>query len=84
MGTMKCFLFAFSPLQQRSIYEIRHQMMSSPATSPQKKVQYQKMCRPKNWRAEVHSIKQPCWCGEEWQDHHEDGNHGPVWVKVEE
>ncbi len=39
-----------------------------------------KMCRPKNWRAEVGGIKQPCWCGEEWKDYHEDGSHGPVWV----
>jgi hypothetical protein len=69
-----------------------HHTMSSHTTNatnletapfPQKKVQYQKMCRPKTWRAEIANIKQPCWCGEEWKDYHEDGNHGPVWVEVE-
>jgi hypothetical protein len=66
--------------------------MSSPTTnvtnlettpSPQKKGHFVKKCRPKTWRAEINNIKQPCWCGEEWKDYHEDGNHGPVWVEVE-
>ena len=65
--------------------------MSSPTTnatnlemapSPQKKVQYKKKCRPKTWRAEIANIKQPCWCGEEWKDYHEDGNHGPVLLSL--
>lgn len=41
-----------------------------------------KMYRPNKWCAEVGGVKQPCWCGEEWKDYHEDGNHGPVWVEV--
>ena len=36
------------------------------------------MHRPKRWREEINGVKQPCWCGEEWHDNHEDGNHGPV------
>ena len=55
-------------------------MISSPKTKPT--VLCKKICRPKNWRAEINNIKQPCWCGEEWSDHHEDADHGPVLVPV--
>lgn len=37
-----------------------------------------KMHRPKKWREEVSGVKQACWCGHEWHDGHEDGNHGPI------
>jgi hypothetical protein len=66
--------------------------MSSPTTNEvssekgedgEKKCHRKKMCRPKKLRAVVDSVKQSCWCGEEWQDYHEDGKHGPVWVEVE-
>lgn len=56
---------------------------SETASLKQKKV-LRKICRPKNWRSEISNIKQPCWCGEEWFDNHEDANHGPVWVEVHE
>lgn len=77
-------------MQDRS--DLRYHTMSSPATnasnsektpSSQKKGHLVKKYRPKTWRAEVDNIKQPCWCGEEWKDYHEDGNHGPVWTQVE-
>ena len=42
-----------------------------------------KKCRPENWREEFNGVKKPCWCGEEWTDCHEDGNHGPVWVQAQ-
>jgi hypothetical protein len=48
-----------------------------------KKCVVKKVCRPKEWREEIGGIKQPCWCGEEWKDYHEDGRHGPVLVEVE-
>ena len=65
-------------------------MKSSTATSntdsetaplTQTRVTYKKICRPTNWRGEINNIKQPCWCGEEWFDNHEDANHGPVFVR---
>ncbi len=43
---------------------------------------WKKISRPKKWRSEVDNVKQPCWCGEEWHDHHEDGDHESIWVKV--
>jgi hypothetical protein len=57
-------------------------MISSPKTK--KMVLYRKICRPKNFREEINDIKQPCWCGEQWSDNHEDANHGPVLVQVRE
>ena len=41
-----------------------------------------KMCKPKKWCEEIGGIKQPCWCGEEWHDNHEDADHGPVFVQL--
>lgn len=61
--------------------------MSSPATletssekasDVEKKHPPKKMHRPKRWREEIDGVKQPCWCGEQWTDYHEDGNHGPI------
>ena len=43
---------------------------------------WKKISRPKKWRSEVDNVKKPCWCGEEWDDHHEDGDHEPIWIKV--
>jgi hypothetical protein len=45
-------------------------------------IRLSKKSRPRNWCAESNHVKKPCWCGEEWTDTHEDGNHGPVWVQV--
>jgi len=39
-----------------------------------------KPSKPADWQPVVDGVKQPCWCGEEWHDDHEDGNHGPVAV----
>jgi hypothetical protein len=57
--------------------------MSSPdkAEDGEKKGATKKVYRPKNWRSELGGVKQPCWCGEEWKDYHEDGNHGPIVVE---
>ena len=52
--------------------------MTSPEKEGGKKSARKKVCMPKNWRAEVGGVKQPCWCGEEWKDYHEDGRHGPI------
>jgi hypothetical protein len=57
-------------------------MISPPKT--EKMPLYKKICRPKKWRAEINNIKQPCWCGEEWSENHEDSNHGPVLVPISE
>ena len=67
------------------VFKIRRCRMTSPekAEDGEKKSARKKVCRPKNWSAEVGGVKQPCWCGEEWKDYHEDGRHGPVWVEVE-
>jgi hypothetical protein len=52
------------------------------AESERPQFRWKKISRPKKWRSEVDNVKQPCWCGEEWDDHHEDGDHEPIWVKV--
>jgi len=57
-------------------------MISPPKT--EKMPLCKKICRPKKWREEINNIKQPCWCGEEWSDNHEDANHGPVLVPISE
>jgi hypothetical protein len=48
--------------------------MTSPVT---KGASVKMMRRPKKWREQVGGVKQACWCGHEWHDGHEDGNHGP-------
>ena len=40
-----------------------------------------KVGKPVGWEEEVDGVKQACWCGEMWDDNHEDGNHDEVWVK---
>ena len=50
--------------------------------SEQRQSVWKKICRPKGWREEIKGIKQPCWCGEEWYDNHEDGNHEDVLVEM--
>ena len=52
------------------------------AESERLQFRWKKISRPKKWRSEVDNVKQPCWCGEEWDDHHEDGDHEPIWIKV--
>ena len=34
------------------------------------------------WQETVGGVKQACWCGEEWSDKHEDGNHAEEEVQV--
>ena len=43
--------------------------------------EWKKVCRPAGWEEEVDGVKQTCWCGEEWCDNHEDGNHSDVSVE---
>ena len=31
--------------------------------------------KPVGWQETVGGVKQACWCGQEWSDKHEDGNH---------
>jgi hypothetical protein len=52
------------------------------AESGRPQFRWKKISRPKKWRPEVDNVKQPCWCGEEWDDHHEDGDHEAICVKV--
>ena len=34
-----------------------------------------KPTKPAGWQETVDGVKQACWCGEQWSDMHEDGNH---------
>jgi hypothetical protein len=52
------------------------------AESGRPQFRWKKISRPKKWRSEIDNVKQPCWCGEEWHDNHEDGNHEAISVKV--
>ena len=61
---------------------MEHSVKGKKVESKQTQFQLKKISRPKNWREEIENVKQPCWCKEQWCDNHEDGNHGPVLVKV--
>ena len=52
------------------------------AESGRPEFRWKKISRPKKWRAEVDGVKQACWYREEWDDHHEDGDHEAICVKV--
>ena len=36
----------------------------------------------RRWEEEIEGVKQACWCGEEWCDNHEDGNHEDVYIEM--
>ena len=38
--------------------------------------------KPVGWQETVGGVKQACWCGEEWHDNHEDGNHAEEEAQV--
>ena len=38
--------------------------------------------KPVGWQETVGGVKQACWCGEQWSDTHEDGNHAEAEVQV--
>lgn len=38
--------------------------------------------KPVGWQETVGGVKQACWCGEQWSDTHEDGNHAEEEVQV--
>ena len=61
---------------------IKHPVSDEKTENKQTQSKLKKICRPKKWREEIDNVKQACWCGEEWYDNHEDGNHSPIWVKV--
>lgn len=44
--------------------------------------EWKKVCRPEGWEEQIEGVKQACWCGEEWCDNHEDGNHEDVYVEM--
>ena len=51
------------------------------ASGCETRVGWVKVGKPVGWEEEVDGVKQACWCGEMWDDNHEDGNHDEVWVK---
>ena len=43
------------------------------------RVGWVKVGKPVGWEKDVDGER--CWCGEDWDDNHEDGNHEDVWME---
>lgn len=61
---------------------VREEFGMAGAVAGETRVGWVKAGKPAGWEEEVDGVKQACWCGEMWDDHHEDGNHEDVWVEA--
>ena len=61
--------------------EVERQFAMAGVVVVETRVGWVKAGKPAGWEEEVDGVKQACWCGEMWDDNHEDGNHEAVWVK---
>ena len=64
--------------------EVGRQFAMAGVVVVETRVGWVKAGKPAGWEEEVDGVKQACWCGEMWDDNHEDGNHDEVWVKEAE
>ena len=60
---------------------VREEFGMAGAVAVETRVGWVKAGKPAGWEEEVDGVKQACWCGEMWDDQHEDGNHEDVWVE---